>query len=298
MAEFLQLGQHVTTTAATCFHRFFMRQPLQVSRSGPGWSHYEVAAACVFLACKVEESLRKLPAIVDAAMASLDKSHEGQLRWADRSFRSNHASHEFVKWRDVIILHEEAVLTTLCFDLVMPQPHEVLVRATRLLGVEQPLARLAWTVLNDTLRDPTCVLFDAPVLAAGAFLKACRERGVDPAQYYAARPPDAPPVSAEDDYFDWLDVFDVDEEEALASLDAIQQDVYDFHAPLQQQRPKAKGPGRSARAAGERRPAEEMPVAADKAPAPPTQPPSSAPPSPLRSRVNSASPRDLGEDMG
>ena len=117
----------------------------------------------------------------------------------------------------------------------MPQPHELLVRAARTLEVETPLARLAWTILNDAFRDPTCLFFDAPVLASGAFLKACTERNVDPAMYYAARPSDAPrrPDDEGDDYFDWLDVFDVDLDEARDAMQAIEKDVYDFHLPLQ-----------------------------------------------------------------
>ena len=242
MGEFLQVGQHVMVAAATYFHRFFMRRPLQTSRSGAGWSHYEMAATCMFLACKSEESLRKLSSVVDAAMASLDKSPEGQMHWADRSFRANHSSHEYVKWRDCILLHEEALLTTLCFDLIVPQPHKCLVQAVRQLDVDKPLARLAWTVLNDCMRDPTCLFFDAPVLAAGAFQKACALRNVDPAMFYAARPYDAPsPRDDDDNYFDWLDVFDVDEEEAQAAADAITQDVYEFHTPLQRLSQPAKG---------------------------------------------------------
>ena len=247
MGEFLQLPQHVLTTACVFFHRFFMRRPLQISRSGAGWSHYEIATACVFLACKAEEALRKLSIVVDAAMASLDKSPEGQARWADRSFRSNHGSHEFTKWRDLVLLHEETVLTTLCFDFVVPQPHEALVRATRLLHVEKPLARLAWSIITDTLRDPTCIIFDAPVLAAGAFKKACIVYGTDPAMFYGARPPNGPPVPPEEDYIDWLDAFDVDDEEAQSAFEAIE-DVYAFHLPQQQQRgghkpPPRQGPG-------------------------------------------------------
>ena len=47
-----------------------MRKPLQISRTGGGWSHYEIATACVFLACKSEEALRKLSIVVDAATVS------------------------------------------------------------------------------------------------------------------------------------------------------------------------------------------------------------------------------------
>ena len=279
MGEFLQLPQHVLTTACTFFHRFFMRKPLQISRSGPGWSHYEIAATCVFLACKSEESLRKLTAIVDAAMASLDKSPEGQARWAERSFRANQASHEFLKWRDCILLHEETLLTTLCVELIVPQPHAVLVRATRLLHADKPLARLAWTVLNDCLRDPVCILYDAPLLAAGAFRKACETRGVDPAMFYAGRP-DAERVPPEEAYLDWLDVFDVDEEEAQDALDAINRDVYEFHGPQQQQRAaphgKVSNRGDAARHesfSGSRKPPAVTEAAAEQR----TEPPASTP---------------------
>lgn len=241
MGEFLQVGQHVMVTAATYFHRFFMRRPLQVSRASGGWSHYEMAATAMFLACKSEESLRKLPSIVDAVMASLDKSPEGQMRWAERSYRANHASHEYAKWRDCILLHEETLVTTLCFDFTVPQPHECLVRATRSLEVEPAVTKLAWTILNDCMRDPTCLFYDAPVLAAGAFLKACHTLKIDPAMYYAARPHHAPPVDKdEEDYFDWLDTFDVDDDEAREAMQAIEQDVYDFHMPLQQSRASSK----------------------------------------------------------
>lgn len=269
MGEFLQVGQHVMVAAATYFHRFFMRRPLQASRSSTGWSHYKMAATCMFLACKSEESLRKLSSVVDAVMASLDKSPEGQMRWADRSFRANHSSHEYVKWRDCILLHEEALLTTLCFDLVVPQPHECLVQAVRQLDVDKSLARLAWTVLNDCMRDPMCLFFDAPVLAAGAFQKACALRNVDPALFYAARPHDAPPPRDDDDnYFDWLDVFDVDEEEAQSAADAITQDVYEFHTPLQRPSQPTKGPRPEDRAPPAPPPIVEAPNASEAAPPP------------------------------
>lgn len=290
MGEFLQVGQHVMVAAATYFHRFFMRRPLQANRSGAGWSHYEMAATCMFLACKSEESLRKLSSVIDAAMASLDKSPEGQMRWADRSFRANPSSHEYAKWRDCILLHEEALLTTLCFDLVVPQPHETLVQAMRQLDVDKPLARLAWTILNDCMRDPTCLFFDAPVLAAGAFQKACALRNVDPAMFYAARPHDAPPpLSDEDNYFDWLDVFDVDENEAQEAVDAITQDVYEFHTPLQRLSQPAKAT--AARAD------DLVPPAPAPAPAPPSEVTKAAPVD-ERPRSPSASSHESGEISG
>lgn len=92
MGEYMRLPQHVMNTAAIYLHRFYMRQPLEYGPSKLGYSHYEIAATCVFLACKVEESHRKLPSVIDAAMASLDKSPAGIQRWSERTFRADPSS--------------------------------------------------------------------------------------------------------------------------------------------------------------------------------------------------------------
>lgn len=92
MGEYMRLSQHVMNTACIYLHRFFMRKPLEYGPNKLGYSHYEIAATCVFLACKVEESHRKLPSVIDAAMASFDKSPAGNQRWAERSFRADPSS--------------------------------------------------------------------------------------------------------------------------------------------------------------------------------------------------------------
>lgn len=92
MGEYMRLPQHVMNTAAIYLHRFFMRKPLEYGPNKIGHSHYEIAATCVFLACKVEESHRKLPSVIDAAMASFDKSPAGAQRWLERSFRADPSS--------------------------------------------------------------------------------------------------------------------------------------------------------------------------------------------------------------
>ena len=57
---------------------------------------------------------------------------------------------EFARWRDTILLSEETLLETLCFDLIVEHPHEILVKACSRLSVDAVLVRLAWTILNDT----------------------------------------------------------------------------------------------------------------------------------------------------
>lgn len=89
MGEYMRLPQHVMNTAAIYLHRFYMRKPLEFGTNKIGHPHYDIAATCVFLACKVEESHRKLPSVIDAAMASLDRSPPGMKIWAERTYRAD-----------------------------------------------------------------------------------------------------------------------------------------------------------------------------------------------------------------
>ncbi|SPO26670.1 related to C-type cyclin [Ustilago trichophora] len=226
MGEYMRLAQHVMNTAAIYLHRFYMRKPLEYGPNKIGHSHYEMAATCVFLACKVEESHRKLPSVIDAAMASFDKSPAGAQRWMERTFRADPSSKEFARWRDIILLSEETLLETLCFDLIVEHPHEILVKACSRLSVDTPLVRLAWTILNDCLRDATCVMFEAPVLAAGAFYRSCQTSQVDPSKFVAKW---SGKEQEGERQLTWIDVFDVDESEAAEAAEAIENDVYLAH---------------------------------------------------------------------
>ncbi|PWZ00141.1 cyclin-like protein [Testicularia cyperi] len=232
VGDFMRLGQHVLNTACIFFHRFFMRKPLTYGPDRLGYGHYEMAATCIFLACKVEETHRKLPSIIEATMASLDKSPDGLRSWADRSFRANPASKDFARWRDIILVFEEVLLESLCFDLIVEHPHEILVKACFRLGVKNEVVRLAWTILNDCMRDPLCVMYEAPVLAAGAFRRACLANDIDPQTFTAEWSGTVEDKDKEEMRIHWEDVFDVDDSEARETADAIDKDVYEFHKEL------------------------------------------------------------------
>lgn len=224
MGEFMRQPQHVMNTASIYFHRFYMRQPLDYGTVKEGYPHYEMAVTCMFLACKAEESHRKLQNVIDAAIASLDKTPTGQQRWAERSLRADPASKDSVRWAEIILQNEETLLETLCFDLIIEHPHEILVKACHRLSVDKPVLQLAWAIINDTLRDATCVMYEASVLAAGAFYRACLMAEVDPKKFSAVTEGDG-----EGRQVPWTDVFDVYEEEAVEASDAIENDVYLSH---------------------------------------------------------------------
>lgn len=79
-------------------------------------------------------------------------------------------------------------------------------------------------LVHRSLRDATCVMFEAPVLAAGAFYRACHLSQVDPLKFRGKWPKEA-----EESSWTWIDIFDVDEAEAAEAAGAIEKDVYEFH---------------------------------------------------------------------
>ncbi len=76
-----------------------------------------------------------------------------------------------------------------------------------------------------SLRDATCVMFEAPVLAAAAYYSACQKLQVEASKFSARWPH----KDADGRLLTWMDVFDVDEAEAAEAAEAIEKDVFEFH---------------------------------------------------------------------
>ncbi|KAI7867727.1 hypothetical protein BDF14DRAFT_1801161 [Spinellus fusiger] len=76
-----------------------------------------MAATCVYLACKVEESSRKLSDIISALLYN-------------RYNQVNHTNEKTkfqTRCRDTILYFENVLLETLCFDLTIDHPHQLIV---------------------------------------------------------------------------------------------------------------------------------------------------------------------------
>lgn len=141
------------TTAAFFFHRFYMRRaflPHGVRQTPNAFSLQEVAPACFWLACKVEESHRRTHSIVEAAMGANDKSPQGRAAYERQEYKVNPESREYVLWREKICYCETALLEALCFDLIIPSPHACLVRACKALNVPVDLVKVANERLTST----------------------------------------------------------------------------------------------------------------------------------------------------
>ncbi|UZJ57077.1 hypothetical protein CBS101457_006397 [Exobasidium rhododendri] len=222
IGDYMRLGNHVMTTAAIFFHRFYMRRslPKEHSRERPfdTFNFQEMAPTCIFLACKVEETHRKLHGVVEATLAVMDRSPAGLDAAEARTYKADVKAKDYRRWKDVVLLFEERLLETLCFDLIIEQPHPIAIKACKRLATSRDLAQLTIILLNTMLYGAVCTFHDAATLAAAAFKTACQLVGIDPATYTALLGSTRT----------WYDAFDVDFDEVNDALPDIE-DQLSFH---------------------------------------------------------------------
>ncbi|KAH7107840.1 cyclin-like protein [Auriculariales sp. MPI-PUGE-AT-0066] len=191
----LKLTMTPLSTAATYFHRFFMR------RAHRDFPYRETAIACLFLAAKIEETARK---VTDTAQMAMAKAKN--LPTSEASFDNDQARAEVELWVKNILTYEEAVVSVLCFDLVVDHPQTVLedliqnwqqhganvVDESRL----EHLQGFAWTLLNDSFRTPLCILVPHDIVAVSCFIIAAQAIGACLLDEFLAQSPGATSASA------------------------------------------------------------------------------------------------------
>ncbi|KAG2144994.1 cyclin-like protein [Suillus cothurnatus] len=128
-------------TAATWFHRFFMRYSME------DYHRQDVAASCIFLATKTEECGRKLRDVARVCQAKITGKDVSLI---------HSESPEVDQLQNVILLTEEVLLEALCFDF---------------------FTDYAWSIAHDSYRTPLCVLFPPRIIASACYVLA--QRAVD-----------------------------------------------------------------------------------------------------------------------
>ncbi|KAF8136331.1 cyclin-like protein [Boletus edulis] len=155
----LGLPSSAMFTAATWFHRFFMRFSME------DYHRQDVAAACIFLATKTEECGRKLRDVARVCQSKITGTDVSHIPAE---------SVEVEQQQTAILLTEEALLEALCFDFVTISPHVILVD---LFDTQQASARVqdyAWSLAHDSYRTPLCIFFPPRIIAAACFILAQR----------------------------------------------------------------------------------------------------------------------------
>ncbi|KZT33020.1 cyclin-like protein [Sistotremastrum suecicum HHB10207 ss-3] len=160
----LQISLTAMLTAATYFHRFYMRY------SFGDFHRVETAGSCIFLSTKIEECGRKVRDVANICMSKAQGippvPHEEETP-------------ELIRWQTKILANEETLLEALCFDFFVQHPHALLSDLFERLHKDcDPkdlnekhftLQDYAWSIANDSLRTPLCVLHSSSTIAAACF---------------------------------------------------------------------------------------------------------------------------------
>ncbi|KAL6597907.1 hypothetical protein ACP70R_029895 [Stipagrostis hirtigluma subsp. patula] len=177
----LRLPQAVMATAQVLFHRFYCK------KSFVRFSVKRVAASCVWLAGKLEESPRKSKHIIFVFHRMECRRENLPIEHLDVF------SKKYTELRHDLIRTERHLLKEMGFICHVEHPHKFI--SNYLATLEAPeLTQEAWNLANDSLRTTLCVRFKSEVVACGVVYAAARRHKVPL--------PEDPP---------WWTVFDADE---------------------------------------------------------------------------------------
>ncbi|KAF5365752.1 hypothetical protein D9758_003304 [Tetrapyrgos nigripes] len=153
----LKLPSPALFTAATWFHRFYLRYSM------PEFHRQDVAASCIFLATKTEECGRKLRDVA--------KVYHSKAMGIDVMDIPSDSKDVDALQADILLV-EEYLLEALCFDLTVESPHAHLVDLFSVAPDDTIVQDYAWTIAHDSYRTPLCILFKPQIIAAACYILA------------------------------------------------------------------------------------------------------------------------------
>ena len=163
----LKLHNSTVATGLVFFHRFYMFQSFKL------FPVYPMAATCLFLAGKVEETPKKSYDIIKYSKSILSEQLFAQ-------FGSDP--------KEEILTLERILLQTLRFDLEIEHPYEHLIKYVKTFRVrrleaegpedlallEKELLQSAWTLLNDSYHTTICLQIEPEIIAIAMILFAIK----------------------------------------------------------------------------------------------------------------------------
>ncbi|XP_043714286.1 cyclin-T1-4-like isoform X2 [Telopea speciosissima] len=158
----LKVPQLTIATAMILCHRFYLRQ----SHAKNEWQI--IASACMFLASKVEETPRLLKDVVAVAYETINRRDPAAAQRIKQK-------EVFEKQKELIVIGERLLLTTVAFDLNIQHPYKPLVAAIKRLKISHnELVKVAWNFVNDWLWTTLCLQYKPHYIAAGSLFLAAK----------------------------------------------------------------------------------------------------------------------------
>uniref|UniRef100_M4BS23 Cyclin N-terminal domain-containing protein n=1 Tax=Hyaloperonospora arabidopsidis (strain Emoy2) TaxID=559515 RepID=M4BS23_HYAAE len=185
MAKALDMPKLAQISADNYFHRFYMRQSLV------RYDKYLVAASCVLLGSKAEESPKKIGHVAKAYIA-VRKAVE-----KDQVFAIQKHDPQVIAGK--IISMEGILLHNLAYELTLSHPYkyinEKVDKVVRLQQLNENTAKVqsskikqvAWSFLNDSAYTVACLRLESVDLAAGAVYLAGLYEGYVPEDLCSAK---------------------------------------------------------------------------------------------------------------
>jgi len=113
----LKVPHYCINTAVVYMHRFYMINSFQ------RFTRQRICAASLFLACKVEEFPRTLRDVIENTGKVLRRKKAEEL-----------TKEMIEQYTDDIVLHENILLSTLGFSLMVDHPHPIIIKTIQTLG--------------------------------------------------------------------------------------------------------------------------------------------------------------------
>ena len=96
------------------------------------------------------------------------------------SIKVHRDDEEFRKWKDCILIKEDYLLESICFDLSIEAPYNLLLQYTNELGAQtEQLTRTASAFINDSTLTMLCLLYPSKTIAAAALYYAAKHCGTE-----------------------------------------------------------------------------------------------------------------------
>lgn len=159
----LILPQAVMATGQVLFHRFYCK------KSFARFNVKRVAASCVWLAAKLEESPRKIHEVLQVFNRMEQRRGNAPLEFLESS------SQKYEEMKTDLIRTERHLLKEMGFICHVEHPHKFIISYLKVLGAPSELMQVAWNLANDSLRSTLCVRFRSEVVACGVVYAAARK---------------------------------------------------------------------------------------------------------------------------
>jgi len=162
--KLLRLPQVAMATGCVLFQRFYyakslVRIPFDI-----------VSMACICLACKIEESPRRIRDIINVF------NHIKQVR-SGKPITPVILDAKYIALKDEIIKAERRVLKELGFCVHVKHPHKIIVMYLKWLELDshRELLQMSWNFMNDSLRTDVFVRYPPETIAVACIYLSARK---------------------------------------------------------------------------------------------------------------------------